>query len=362
MENAVNAFCLQGRPVRCERYGMGHINRTYLVVTDAPRRYILQQLSQEAFHDIPGLMENVRAVTEYLAARTDDPRASLHLIPTRDGACFFRDRDGEFWRMYDFVEDSICLQAAETPEDFYQSAVAFGCFQRMLSDFPAATLHETIPDFHNTPDRYRKLEASWKADPRGRARGLDREMDFALSRLEEAGILQRMREERSLPLRVTHNDTKLNNVLLDARTRRALCVIDLDTVMPGLAAYDFGDSIRFGASTAAEDERDLERVRLNLDLFQTFVQGFVPACGSLTEEELFSLPWGAKLMTLECGVRFLTDYLNGDTYFSISYPEHNLIRARNQFRLVEDMERKWDDMRRIVQNMCRPKASGFLHF
>ena len=352
MEKEAFAFQLEGKPVSCERYGMGHINRTYLVVTDAPRRYILQRLSRAAFRDIPGLMENVRAVTEYLARQTDDPGACLHLIPTREGAFYDRDEEGEYWRVYDFVEDSLCLQAAETPEDFYQSAVAFGRFQRMLRDFPPATLHETIPDFHNTPDRYRKFEAVLRADPLGRAAGADREIAFALARREEAGTLQRLREEGALPLRVTHNDTKLNNVMLDAKTRKALCVIDLDTVMPGLAAYDFGDSIRFGASTAAEDERDLDRVRLDTQLYRTFVSGFVPACGGLTDAELDSLPWGARLMTLECGVRFLTDYLNGDTYFSISYPEHNLIRARNQFRLAEDMERKWDEMQRIVRNGC----------
>ena len=350
MEQAIYAFALEGRPLRCERYGMGHINRTYLVVTDAPRRYILQRLSREAFHDIPGLMENVRAVTEYLAKQTDDPRASLHLIPTRDSACFHRDADGEYWRLYDFVEDSLCLQAAESPEDFYQSAVAFGSFQRMLRDFPADTLHETIPDFHNTPDRYRKFDAVLRADPLGRAAGVKREIDFVFARLEEAGTLQRLREAGALPLRVTHNDTKLNNVMLDAKTRRALCVIDLDTVMPGLAAFDFGDSIRFGASTAAEDERDLERVRLDLERYRIFARGFVPACGGLTEAELDSLPWGARLMTLECGLRFLTDYLNGDSYFSIAFPEHNLVRARSQFRLVEDMEEKWTDMRRIVRS------------
>ena len=353
MEQAIRAFCLEGEPLSCERYGMGHINRTYLVVTDAPRRYILQRLSREAFHDIPGLMENVRAVTECLARQTDDPRSCLHLIPTKEGGCWHRDAEGEYWRVYDFVEDSLCLQAAESPEDFYQSAVAFGGFQRMLRDFPADTLRETIPDFHNTPDRYRKFDAVLRADPCGRAAGVEREIAFVLARREEVGTLQRLREGGALPLRVTHNDTKLNNVMLDAKTRRALCVIDLDTVMPGLAAYDFGDSIRFGASTAAEDERDLERVRMDLELYRTFVRGFVPACGGLTETELASLPWGARLMTLECGLRFLTDYLNGDTYFSIAFPEHNLIRARNQIALAKDIEAKFDQMQAIVRRYAR---------
>ena len=349
MEAAVFAFALEGAPVSCERYGMGHINRTYLVVTQTGRRYILQRLSREAFHDIPALMENVRGVTEYLARMTDDPRGSLRLIPTLEGGCCYRDAEGEYWRAYDFVEDSLCLQAAQTPDDFRQSAVAFGGFQRMLRDYPAETLHETIPRFHDTPDRYRLFDGALKADPLGRVPGLAREIDFVLARREEAGTLQGLREEGSLPLRVTHNDTKLNNVLLDAKTRRALCVIDLDTVMPGLTAFDFGDSIRFGASTAAEDERELARVGLNLELYQSFAESFVAACGGLTEAERCSLPWGARLMTLECGLRFLTDYLNGDVYFSVAYPEHNLDRARNQFRLVEDMEKKWDRMRRIAE-------------
>ena len=350
MENAVLNFQLDGSPVYCERYGMGHINRTYLVVTDARHRYILQRLSREAFHDIPGLMDNVRAVTEYLAQMTDDPRGSMHLIPTLDGGCYYHDEDGEYWRLYDFVEDTVCLQTAETAEDFYQSAVAFGSFQYMLRGFPAATLNETIPNFHNTPDRYRKFDEARKADPLGRAAGVSREIDYVLSHRDEAVVLQRQREDGTLPLRVTHNDTKLNNVLFDEKTRRAICVIDLDTVMPGLAAYDFGDSIRFGASTAAEDEINLDRVEMDLSKYQTFVQGFVPACRGLTEAELLSLPWGAKLMTLECGVRFLTDYLNGDVYFSIACPEHNLIRARNQFKLVDDMDAKWAEMERIIFN------------
>ncbi len=349
MEEAIYAFSLEGKPFSCEHYGMGHINHTYLVVTDAPHRYILQRLSREAFHDIPGLMENVRAVTEFLSRQTDDPRGSLHLIPTVDEKCYYLDRDGEYWRVYDFVEDSLCLQVAESAEDFYQSAVAFGSFQRMLRNFPADTLHETIPDFHNTPDRYRKFDAALLSDRLGRAADVQREIDFVLARRELAGTLQRMRKAGKLPLRVTHNDTKLNNVMLDEKTRRALCVIDLDTVMPGLAAFDFGDSIRFGASSAAEDEQNLDLVHMDLDLYRTFVRGFVPACGGLTDAELDSLPWGARLMTLECGLRFLTDYLNGDIYFSIAFPEHNLIRARNQFRLVEDMESKWPDMQRIIR-------------
>ena len=351
MEQAVFQFVLEGKPVSCEKYGMGHINRTFLVVTDTGRRYILQALNRQAFHNSPKLMENIQAVTEFLRRQNDDPRSSLRLIPTVSGDFWVLDAEGEYWRAYDFIEDSICLQSAETPEDFYQSALAFGSFQRMLGAFPADTLYETIPDFHNTPDRYRKFDASLKKDAAGRAGSVQKEIDFVLARREEAGILQKMRENGSLPVRVTHNDTKLNNVMLDAATRKALCVIDLDTIMPGLAAYDFGDSIRFGASTAAEDETDLEKVRMSLDLYRIYAEGFIAACGNLTEAEVDSLPYGAKIMTQECGLRFLTDYLDGDIYFSTAYPEHNLDRARNQFRLVEDMEDKWQEMRRLVRSI-----------
>ncbi len=349
MDEVLCRFLFEGKPLSCARYGEGHINRTFLVVTDSGRRYILQRLSRAAFHDIPALMRNVAAVTAFLAERSSDPRASLHLVPTVDGALWHRDAEGEYWRVYDFIEDSLCLQLPETPEDLYQSGVAFGSFQRLLHDFPAETLSETIPNFHNTPDRYRIFRETLRTDPLGRAASVQREIDFALAHEAEAGTLLEMYARGELPLRVTHNDTKLNNVMLDAKTRRALCVIDLDTVMPGLVAYDFGDSIRFGASTAAEDERDLDRVRLDLKLYRRFAEGFIPACGALTGAERETLPLGAKLMTLECGLRFLTDYLDGDRYFSVARPGHNLDRARTQMKLVQETERHWDEIREIIR-------------
>jgi len=349
MDHVLSRFMLDGCPISCERYGEGHINRTYLVITDRPRRYILQRVSRAAFHNIPALMGNIAAVTAFLAARTDDPRASLHLVPTREGGLWYQDVEGEYWRVYDFIEDSICLQAPESAEDFYQSAVAFGSFQHMLQDFPADTLYETIPAFHNTPDRYRRFNESLRTDAMGRAAKVLPEIDFYLSREEEAGSLIAMLRKGELPLRVTHNDTKLNNVMLDCRTRKALCVIDLDTVMPGLVAYDFGDSIRFGAATAHEDEQDLEQVGLDLRLYRRFAEGFIPACGALTKEEIETLPLGAKLMTLECGLRFLTDYLDGDHYFSVSRPGHNLDRARTQMKLVAETERRWDEIQSIIR-------------
>jgi Ser/Thr protein kinase RdoA (MazF antagonist) len=349
MEQVLSRFQLEGQPLSCEQYGEGHINRTYLVVTDRPRRYILQRVSRAAFHNIPALMRNIEAVTAYLARRSEDPRASLHLVPAAEGGFWVQDEAGEYWRVYDFIEDSICLQTPETPEDFYQSGVAFGSFQRMLHDFPAETLYETIPSFHNTPNRYRIFHETLRADRLNRADGVRKEIGFVLAREAEAGSLLDLCAKGELPLRVTHNDTKLNNVMLDSKTRKALCVIDLDTVMPGLVAYDFGDSIRFGASTAKEDERDLDKVGLDLSLYRRFCEGFIPACGALAKKEIETLPLGAKLMTLECGLRFLTDYLDGDRYFSVARPGHNLDRARTQFKLVAETERRWGEIQKIVR-------------
>ena len=345
----LKAFSLDAQPVSCERYGCGHINVTYLVVTESGRRYILQKINNSIFKDVPGLMGNIAAVTKYLRTIISDPRGVLTLVPTTDGADYLEFEDGSFWRVYDFVEQSLCLQAPESADDFYQSAVAFGTFQQQLKDFPAETLCEVIPNFHNTVDRYRIFKEALAADVCGRAASVKDEIEFALAREQEAGTLVNMLAEGKLPLRVTHNDTKLNNVMLDEATHKPLCVIDLDTTMPGLSLYDFGDSIRFGAATAAEDEKDLSKMVMDLGLYETYTKGFLSACPGLTENERDMLPMGAKLMTLECGVRFLTDYLSGDTYFRTHYEGQNLDRCRTQFKLVADMESKWDEMKRIVK-------------
>ncbi len=353
MNRNAERFQIQGTQLSCERYGNGHINETYLVKTTSGLDYILQKINTNVFRDPDGLMANIVAVTEYLAARDSDPRHTLHVIPTLDGRSFFRDAEGGCWRVYDFVTDSICLEKVETEEDFVQSAIAFGTFQKQLAAFPAATLTETIPKFHDTAERVRQLQDAIAADKAGRLKGVAAEIGFALERAEEAGCMVRMLAEGRLPLRVTHNDTKLNNVMLDAATRKPLCVIDLDTVMPGLAANDFGDSIRFGASTAAEDEKDLARVEMSLGLFEAYARGFLGACGeSLTDEEIRTLPMGAKLMTYECGIRFLADYLNGDTYFRTHYPEQNLDRCHTQFKLVADMEKKWSAMADVIAKVA----------
>jgi len=251
--------------------------------------------------------------------------------------------------MYHFIKDNFCLQKAETLADFQETGAAFGSFQRQMADFPADTLHETIPHFHDTPHRYNYFKEVLKTDPQSRAKTAAREIDFALAREDYAKTLMTLLASGHIPLRVTHNDTKLNNVLFDKATRKAICVVDLDTVMPGLSVNDFGDAIRYGASTASEDETDLSKVSLSLPLLEAFATGFLASCGqSLNSCERIYLRDGAKMMALECGLRFLTDYLNGDIYFGTKYDNHNLDRCRTQFKLVEEMDRKWDNMQKVI--------------
>lgn len=355
MFDILERFCLDGKAVSCKPYGSGHINRTHLVTTERGHAYILQKINNDVFRDVPALMHNISSVTRHLRAAGLDERHVLTLVPAGDGAEYIFFDSGEtekagYYRVYEFISDGLCLDHPENEWVFRQSALAFGRFQMQLKDFPAATLAQTIPKFHDTIDRYRLLRRAIDADALGRAAGVAREIDFALERERYAGCMLRMLECGELPLRVTHNDTKLNNVVFDAATRQPLCVVDLDTVMPGLSGNDFGDSIRFGASGGAEDERDLDKIGLCLPLFRAYANGFLSACGeALTPAEIETLPLAAMLMTLECGVRFLTDYLEGDAYFRIHRPEHNLDRARTQFKLVADMERKRDAMQSIIR-------------
>lgn len=351
MEKAAYAFQLDGNPISCEVFGHGHINHTLKLTTDTGSEYILQRINTYVFKDPVRLMANVSSVTDFLRKKVDDSRLALHFLPTFDGNYYLVDEKGQYWRAYDFV-GGFCLDTPESDEDFYQSALAFGRFQELLADFPAETLFETIPEFHNTIDRYRQFKDSVAADPMGRAAGVKAEIDFLLEREELGGTLQKMREDGLLPLRVTHNDTKLNNVLLDKNTRKSLCVLDLDTVMPGLSLYDFGDSIRFGAATAAEDEPDASKMSMDLHLFEVYTRGYLEAATTLTEREVAMLPMGALIMTLELATRFLKDYLDGDLYFKTDYPEHNLVRARTQIKLVADMQSKWEDMNRIVAKVA----------
>lgn len=352
-ERVLPHFALEGSPVSCKEYGSGHINSTYQVKTDGGKVYILQRINKYVFSDPKAVMENVGAITEYLRDRVEDQSEILHFQQADNGTYYYVDADGEFWRCYEYA-DGICLESPESDRDFYESAIAFGRFQEMLADFPAAELHETIPLFHNTVDRYRQFHEALEKDEAGRAKKIPGEINFVLERENEAGTICGLLDSGELPLRVTHNDTKLNNVLLNRETRKALCVLDLDTVMPGSALYDFGDSIRFGASSAAEDERDLERVWMRLELFRTYAEGFLSACGAqLSSAEIETLPLAAKLMTLECGIRFLADHIQGDTYFRIHRENHNLDRARTQLKLVADMEDKMDEMARIVSGVAK---------
>ena len=359
IDNAIAAFFADNSNLieKCP-YGNGHINDTFLLRYKTPenieKKYILQRMNHNIFKNPQQLMENVVHITEYLRqtilSQGGDPdRETLNVWKTLDGANWYQDSNKNYWRVFPFIENSICLEKVESEKDFYDSAVAFGNFQKMLADFPVQTLHETIPNFHNTVSRFQDFKKAIQEADKNRATLAKAEIAFALDREQDASILTDLLAKGKLPLRVTHNDTKLNNILLDADTHKALCIIDLDTVMPGLSLYDFGDSIRFGASTGAEDEPDLSKVELDLSLFEAFTKGYLEGCaGSLTKTEIELLPVCAKLMTFECGIRFLADFLTGDHYFKVHRENHNLDRARTQFKLVADMEAKWNEMQSIV--------------
>ena len=359
IDEVIGQFQMEGKAVEKKPYGNGHINDTFLVVCETPegkkKRYILQKMNHSIFKAPEQLMENVVNVTEYLRkvilAQGGDPdRETLNVVKAKNDSSYYVDQKGDYWRMFLFVEGTVCLEMVESAKDFYDSGVAFGNFQKMLADYPAKTLHETIPNFHNTPSRFRDFQKAVQEDKMGRAASAQEEIAFALARENDTKVLTDLLKAGELPLRVTHNDTKLNNILFDENTKKAICISDLDTVMPGLSHYDFGDSIRFGASTGAEDEKDLSKIEMDLALFEAFTKGYLEGCGgSLTEKEIEMLPMGAKLMTYECGIRFLADYLEGDVYFKIHREGHNLDRARTQFKLVKDMEDKWTEMAAIVE-------------
>ena len=359
VENIVAAFEVEGKVAEYVPFGNGHINETKLVTMDNGTQYVLQRINKNVFKRPDLLMENYVGVTKFIRKKIEemggDPlREVLNAIPTKEGLPYTIDEEGQYWRLLVYVTESMSYDKVERPEQFYDSAVSFGDFQYMLRDYPAETLHETIVNFHNTPDRFRQLTEAIENNTAGRLAEVQAEVEFAKAREEFAGTLERARAEGKLPLRVTHNDTKLNNILFDTNTGKALCVVDLDTIMPGYSVNDFGDSIRFGATTALEDETDLSKVNFDISLYELYVKGFIEgAKGGLTEGELEMLPIGAIMMTFECGMRFLADYLNGDTYFRIHRPSHNLDRCRNQFKLVADMESQLDQMRAIVKKYAK---------
>jgi len=358
LSEVLEAFDFGNPVVGAARYGCGHINDTFCVhtqpVDDCCDCFILQRMSAAAFKRPDQLMSNIIGVTEYLGKKIteaggDRSREAMEVIRPKNGEPYYTDSQGGAWRVFPFVKDIYCYQTAETPELFAAAGRAFGRFQKMLDGYPAETLFETIPKFHDTEDRLAKLKAAVEQDIMGRVKDCGPEIDFVLAREKDCSVALQALRDGVLPLRVTHNDTKLNNVLIDKKTGEGMCVIDLDTTMPGLSINDFGDSIRFGANHCAEDEKDLSKMYIDLDLFDVYAKAYLEgADGSLTNAEIEYMPWGAKLMTLEVGIRFLTDYLVGDTYFRIHREGHNLDRCRTQFKLVADMETHWDEMNAII--------------
>lgn len=335
-------------------YGDGHINSTFV---DDNYDYILQKINTTIFPDADKLMENIQAVTDFVRKKVtlaggDPDRETLTVVPTLDGNPYVVAEDNSVWRAYIFIKDSYSVTLSKNVRELYEAGKAFGRFQCMLSDFPAEKLYESIKNFHNTPWRLENLKKAIAEDIAGRAKGVREEIEFALSREKDAFVVTDAIKDGDVPLRVTHNDTKLNNVLFDKATNTGLCVIDLDTVMPGSMLYDFGDTLRSGAATAAEDETNLSLVKFDLEAFRSFAEGFLSeTLDVLTKREIELLPFSAKLMTYECGCRFLTDHLNGDTYFKIHREGHNLDRARSQFALVRDIELKLDDMKKIIDEI-----------
>lgn len=341
-------FDLSGEVTDIRPYGEGHINVTMLVTTDK-KRYIMQKINTRVFPDSDGLMQNICYVTEFLAKQGIE---TLNVVKTKNGDTYLKGTD--CYRVYDFIENTVTYQTVTNAEVFKNSGKAFGEFQNYLAEFDASLLTETIARFHDTPKRFADFKAALAADVKGRAKDCKEEIDFILSRENTYSKAVDGLKDGSLPLRVTHNDTKLNNILMDADTDKARAVIDLDTIMPGSMLYDFGDSIRFGASTAAEDEKDLDKVHFSVEYFEAYAEGYVGAVkDSITEKEAELLPYGAYLMTIECGMRFLADYLAGDTYFATKYEGHNLVRCRTQLKLASEMEQKFAETGKIVADILK---------
>jgi hypothetical protein len=339
-------------------YGTGHIHDTYALVFqtgDDVHRYILQRINQHVFKDPEGVQNNIQLVTAHLRRKIiadggDPQRETLNLIPTLDGNSTYRTAEGDYWRSFDFIEGARTYDCVENLDHVYSAAKAFGNFQNMLSDFPSDQLVETIPNFHHTRKRYQTFLSAVESDIVNRARFCQPEIEFVTRRAAKTSILTDMLARDELPERVTHNDTKFNNVMIDDETGEGICIVDLDTVMPGLSLYDFGDAIRSMATTAAEDEADLSKVNFDLAVYRCYTRGYLDAAGEiLTPREIEQLPFSAILMTFECGMRFLTDHLQGDTYYKIHRQDHNLDRCRTQFKLVSDMEKQFDVMTDIIE-------------
>jgi hypothetical protein len=358
LADIVKKFKIEGDFIEGGPYGTGHINDTYagkFKKGSETVTYIHQRINHHIFLNPEALMENVERVTQHLrqkviAAGGNPERETLNLIPAVDGKSFFRTPEGDYWRTYVFIKDAKTYDLVENLDMVYTSS-AFGKFQKDLADLPGSRLHETIPDFHNTKKRFKDFNKARESDPKNRAASAKPEVEFVQKREKDTSILVDLMHAGKMPERITHNDTKFNNVMIDDTTGEAVCVIDLDTVMPGSALFDFGDSVRIGASTAVEDEQDLSKVSMDLDMFGRLAGGYLHTAGDfLTDVEKDLLAFSAKLMTFECGMRFLADHLEGDVYFTKVHREnHNLDRCRTQFKMVEDMENKMEEMEGIVR-------------
>jgi Ser/Thr protein kinase RdoA (MazF antagonist) len=356
------SFALDGDFLDAAEIPSGHINSTFRATFreagGATRRYVIQRINAEVFPDPRAVMRNVERVTRHLRGKEHAGDRTLRLRPSRDGRAWFEADDGGVWRCYDFIEGCVTHDIVANPRQAWQAAQAFGRFQQLVSDLPAEEIEETLPDFHHTRKRYERLMEIAAADPLGRAAGVAEELDFARNRERDCPVLVDLLDSGEIPRRITHNDTKLNNVMIDAASDEAVCVIDLDTVMPGAALYDFGDLVRTATSPAAEDERDLSKVAMRLPMFEALAAGYLGAAGSfLTEAEVARLAFAGKLITLETGLRFLADHLAGDRYFKIHRPGHNLDRCRTQFKLVADIERQLPAMDAIVHRLRRTPDS-----
>ena len=362
LKNIIDTFPFSGEPISIKSTDTGLINSTYMLTfSDGNQdfQYVLQKINTNVFKKPDELMSNIMNVTGFLRNKINlsggnAARETLTFLYTKENTPYYRDENGGCWRSYKYIGKCYTCDKIDSEIKAFRSGKAFGKFQKMLSDYPAANLFETIPHFHDTPSRYEALKKAVKDNLSGRLQSVKNELSFALDREMDASKLVDLAAEDRIPMRVTHNDTKINNVLFDSITNEAICVIDLDTIMPGLSLYDFGDSIRSGAVTSDENEQDLDKYGLDIALFKSYTEGFHSEAGhALNDEEIANLAFSAKLMTLECGVRFLTDYLNGDTYFKTDYPEHNLVRCRTQFKLVEDIEKHLDEMNACVDEIYR---------
>jgi Ser/Thr protein kinase RdoA (MazF antagonist) len=362
LEEIARSFALGGEIEALAPYGSGHINDTFVSTVRTPagtRRFAHQRINHNVFKKPEQVMENIERVTVHLrgkivAAGGNPDRETLNLVPANDGRTFHRDAKGNYWRTYFFIEGARTYDVAQDPGHLYRASKAFGRFQKMLSDLPAPRLHETIPGFHDTRRRYQQFTEAVAADPLGRAGEVREEIDFITARKDQAPVLIELLERGEAPERIVHNDTKFNNVMIDDATGEAVCVVDLDTVMPGLVMYDFGDSVRTGACSAEEDEVDLSKVEMQLDKFDRLAAGYLEEAGEfLLPVEIDRLAFSARLITLEQAIRFLADHVAGDVYYKTHRPGHNLDRARTQIRLVRDMEAKADRMEDIVHEYRR---------